>query len=161
MTKDIARVSLIELLTKGHAHMSLLDAVKDFPLELINKRPSHVPYTFWHLIEHIRISQNDIVDFSQNPKYLSKEWPEDYWPEKDAKADEKMWKQTISDFIHDQKEFIALLEDPKNDLFEPFSWGEGQSLFREAILIADHNSYHIGEFAILRQVEDAWPKAAK
>jgi len=138
------------------AHMSLADAVKGFPLKDMNVRPPNVPYTFWHLLEHIRIAQWDIIDFIRNPDYEELEWPRGYWPPKNAKATKKDWDETIARYQSDLKEMIALVKNPRTDLHAKIPHGDGQTILREAILIVDHNAYHIGEFAILRQVVNNW-----
>jgi len=136
--------------------MSLGDAVKGFPLKDMNVRPPNVPYTFWHLLEHIRIAQWDIIDFIKNPDYEELEWPAGYWPAKNAKATKKEWDETIAGYQSDLKEMIALVKNPRTDLHAKIPHGDGQTILREAILIVDHNAYHIGEFAILRQVVNNW-----
>jgi hypothetical protein len=152
------RHRLVESLRGGNAFMTFDQAVADFPEGMINTRPTNVEYTFWHLLEHIRISQWDILDFSRNPGYQEIEWPKDYWPAKDAQATATQWQETIRQIEQDTREMIQLVRDEATDLHTPFSWGQGQNLVREAILVANHNAYHIGEFAILRQVMNAWPK---
>jgi hypothetical protein len=150
------RRHIVNLLRGEHAYMPFETAVKNFPEEDINKFPPNVPYTFWHLVEHIRITQNDILDFSQNPDYVYLQWPQDYWPAKDAKATKKEWDESVESVIRDLDEMIGLIESPASDLFTPFAWGEGQNLLREAMVVANHNAYHIGEFGILRQVIGNW-----
>ena len=141
--------------------MPFEEAVMDFPIKYINTFPPNVTYSFWHLLEHIRITQWDILDFSKNSDYKYIKWPDDYWPAKRAKASKKDWDKTLRLIKSDLDKMIQLIKDQKNDLYKPFPWGEGQNLFREAILIANHNAYHIGEFAILRQVLNLWPKSRK
>lgn len=138
--------------------MTLLDAVENFPMEKINEKAPNVSYTFWHLLEHIRITQLDILDFCVNKNYQEIKWPDKYWPKKDKLATASDWEKSIKEFKKDTKKMVALLEDEKTDLFSKISWGQGQTILREAMLIADHNAYHIGEFAILRQVTNSWPK---
>lgn len=150
------RTKLVDFLKGDQAYMSFDEAVKDFPQDLINSHAPNVEYTFWHILEHIRISQWDILDFSRNPKYQAINWPKDYWPSKDAQATPKEWEQTIQKIKADTNAMIALIQDPKNNMFAPIPWGDGQHLAREAMLLANHNAYHIGEFAVLRQVMKAW-----
>ncbi len=149
------RAELVKFLST-EAHMSLADAVKDFPLKDMNVRPPNVPYTFWHLLEHIRIAQWDIVDFIKNPHYEHLSWPKDYWPAKDAKATKKDWDHTLATYQRDLRAIIAIVKNPKTDLHVRIPHGDGQTILREAILIVDHTSYHVGEFAILRQVVNNW-----
>ena len=149
MRGDKALREQLAIFLGTQAHMSLADAVKGFPLKDMNVRPPNVPYTFWHLLEHIRIAQWDIIDFIRNPDYEELEWPRGYWPAKNAKA-------TIARYQSDLKEMIALVKNPRTDLHAKIPHGDGQTILREAILIVDHNAYHIGEFAILRQVVNNW-----
>ena len=156
MRGDKALREQLAIFLGTQAHMSLADAVKGFPLKDMNVRPPNVPYTFWHLLEHIRIAQWDIIDFIKNPDYEELKWPEGYWPAKNAKATKKDWDETIATYQSDLKEMIALVKNPRTDLHAKIPHGDGQTILREAILIVDHNAYHIGEFAILRQVVNNW-----
>lgn len=158
MSDSDLRQRLVEALRGGNAFMTFDQAVADFPEAMINTRPTNVEYTFWHLLEHIRITQWDILDFSRNPGYQEIEWPRDYWPARDAQATVAEWQATVRQIEQDMREMIALVRDEATDLHTPFAWGQGQNLVREAILVSNHNAYHIGEFAILRQVMNAWPK---
>ncbi len=142
----------------GETHMSLDQAVNDFPMNRINEFPPNTNYTPWHLLEHIRITQNDIVDFMQNCNYQDKKWPDDYWPKRFKKANQKMWKNTINLIKKDIEVLEQIILDPNTDLNMTIPWGNGQTIVEEAIKVSDHNSYHIGEFAILRQVMSTWPK---
>lgn len=141
--------------------MSLEEAVKGFPKEHINKKAKNVPYTFWHLLEHVRITQWDILDFCVNPDYKYIKWPDDYWPKKEAMTDWKGWQKTIREFNRDLGKLKKLVKDPKTDFYKKIPRGEGQNILREILTVADHNAYHIGEFAILRQVENIWSKNEK
>ena len=156
MQTDTALRNLLVSFLEGEAHLSLADALKGFPVKDINVKPRNVPYTFWHLLEHIRIAQWDIVDFVKNPDYKELRFPQDYWPAPKAKATRKDWLNTIARIEADTREMIAMVKDPKIDLHARIPHGDGQTILREAILIVDHNSYHIGEFAILRQVQKNW-----
>lgn len=149
---------LFELLDKGHAHMTLDEAVKDFPLKHINDCPPNIDYSFWALLEHIRITQWDILDFIQNPNYKEIEWPKEYWPKKSQKATAADWKKTIAYFKKDLKQLQKIAKDTSIKLDTKISHGAGQTIIRELLTVADHNAYHIGEFAILRQVCNLWPK---
>jgi DinB superfamily len=156
MQTDTALRNLLVSFLEGEAHLSLADALKGFPVKDINVKPRNVPYTFWHLLEHIRIAQWDIVDFVKNPDYKELRFPQDYWPAPKAKATRKDWLNTIARIEADTREMIAIVKDPATDLHAKIPHGDGQTILREAILIVDHNSYHIGEFAILRQVQKNW-----
>jgi hypothetical protein len=155
------REELIFHLEKGHAHMTVAEAVADFPVSHMNTVFTNGEYTFWHLLEHIRRTQSDILEFIVDPQYKDKKWPDDYWPEKDKKAKKTDWDATISAFFSDLEKLKKLVEDPKTDLTKKFTHGTGQTLMREIIVVTDHNAYHIGEFAIMRQVLGAWDKNHK
>lgn len=158
-TRDPLRQQLINMLTVVQAHMSFADAVAKFPQDLINTKPPQVEYTFWHLIEHLRLTQTDILDYCVNSHYQERKWPDEYWPAKDAQATWADWQKTIQNFQKDLQKLVELVQDPQTDLFKHFPWGEGShNLLREAIIVAQHNAYHIGELGILRQVMNAWPK---
>jgi hypothetical protein len=157
MTDDnILREQLRQLLDGRNAHLTFDDALADFPLELINARPPNVPYTFWHLVEHLRIAQWDILDFCRNADYQHMEWPAGYWPAAEALATAEAWQRSVEAFRADRAELMAMIENPEVDLFAEFAHAPGYTLLREINVVADHNAYHIGELAILRQVMDAW-----
>jgi hypothetical protein len=137
--------------------MSFDDAIAQFPREYLNAKAPHVTYTPWHILEHLRITQWDILEFIRNPAYVSPEWPKGYWPAPDAEADVAMWEKTVTAFRADLQALRDLVNDPRVDLYEPLPHGSGQTILREILLVADHNAYHIGEFAVLRQVMQTWP----
>jgi DinB family protein len=148
-----------EIFTEESAHMDLAEAVADFPVEHINTKPANVPYSFWHILEHIRIAQTDLLEYVQNPKHKSPKWPEGYWPT--ATTDAAGWKKTIAAIEKDLKRMGEMLADPKVDIFAPVAFANNKSIARCAFLAVDHNAYHLGEFAILRQVMNLWPKDRK
>ena len=154
----VLRDQLLHLLRGGNAHMSFEEAVADFPVEFINVRPPNVPYTPWHLIEHLRIAQWDILEFVRNPEHISPDWPEEHWPPRGAQADRQAWEKTSAEFRQDLRAVQDMAADPTIDLFADIPHAPGYTIFREILLVADHNAYHIGEFAILRQVMGTWPK---
>lgn len=156
-TNLVLRQQLLQLLNGGNAHMSFDDAVADFPMELINSRPPNVPYTFWHLIEHIRLAQFDILDFINNQNYVNREWPREYWPEADAEASTADWQRSIAQFREDQQELIKIVSNKDINLYADLEYASGYPYLREILIVADHNAYHIGELGILRQVMNAWP----
>lgn len=159
MEQDKAvRSHLVSLLKGGNAHMTVEEAIKDFPIEQINKIFPNGTYSSWCLLEHITQSQWDIIDFIKNPNYKERDWPKDYWPSKDEKATKKDWNNTISTFKKDSKTLQGIVTDPKIDLYAKIPHGTGQTILREVLLVADHNAYHIGEFAIMRQVMKTWGK---
>lgn len=149
---------LVALLEGGHAHVTFDDAVKDFPAEKRGVVVAGLPYSAWQILEHIRITQRDILEFSSPPTggYQPMEWPAGYWPKTAEPPSEHAWNATIEAIREDLKVFIGLISKPGVDLYKPFRWGEGQNLLREAMLIADHTSYHLGEFVILRRLLGIW-----
>ena len=157
-SEAVLRKQLLALLRGGHAHMTYDDAVANFPMALINTRPPHVTYTPYHLIEHLRLTQWDILDFVRNPNYQEQEWPKDYWPDPSFEATPAQWDDSVKAFRKDLKALEALASDPATDLYSPIPHGTGQNILREIMLVADHNAYHVGELGILRQVMEAWPK---
>lgn len=151
------RLQLVNLLSVRQVHMSFEDAVRDFPLEHINTKPQNVPYSFWHLLEHLRICQRDILDYIRDPNYTAPNFPDDLWPDENATTDEAGWRHTISQFQADLAALIALVNDPATDIYEQIPHGaQGHTILREVLIVADHNAYHIGEFAILRQTLGLW-----
>lgn len=155
-SRSVIVQSLTELLNGGHAHVSFSDAVAGIPQQLIGAKHELLPYTIWQLVEHIRIAQWDIVEFSSNKDHVSPSWPDEYWPKEPAPARSALWEESLSQIKADRETFIALLHDTTRDLFHPFPYGEGQHLFREALLIADHTSYHTGEILVLRRLLKCW-----
>ncbi len=147
---------LKDLLLKGNAHASLDDALENVPKKLRGAVPENLPYSIWQLAEHIRIAQWDILEFSRNPEHVSPKWPEGYWTKKKAPKTDVEWDETLEQIRMDRNDFIALLEADDADLYTPFPHGDGQNLLREALLIADHNSTHIGEIIVIRRLLGAW-----
>ncbi len=151
------RNQLVRMLTVQQAHMGLEDAVKAFPAKDYNTRPPNVEYTFWHLLEHLRITQWDILDYCRNPNYKELEWPKGYWPAKDATTDAAGWNHTLNQFIADRDALVAIVQNPQTDLYAQIPHGAaGHNILREILVVADHNAYHIGELGILRQVVGNW-----
>jgi hypothetical protein len=150
------RLHLVELLHGGQAHVTLDDAVKGFPMEHIGVRPAGAPHSAWELLEHIRIAQHDIVRFSQSADHQSPPWPKGYWPSSPAPKDEAQWDASLSAIREDLAVFEAILQDPATDLFRKLPWGEGQTLLREALLIGDHNAYHLGQLVLVRRLLGGW-----
>jgi hypothetical protein len=151
------RAQLVALLDGGQAHATFADAVKDFPAELRGVVPEGAAHSAWQVVEHIRIAQRDILDFSAPPTggYQAMEWPKDYWP-KEAAPGPGAWERSVAEVHQDCDKFKALMVKPGTDLAKPFRWGTGQNLMREALLIADHNAYHVGELIVLRRLLGAW-----
>ena len=146
---------MIFLLKKGNAHVGFNDAVKNIPFEDLGKKPGNLPYSIWQITEHIRITQKDILDFSININYKELNWPDDYWPQNSAPEAKADWENSIKAINDDLDEFIKLLKNSEN-IFKLFDHGTGQTLLREGMLIADHNSYHTGEIIVLRRLLGNW-----
>jgi uncharacterized damage-inducible protein DinB len=143
------RKHLLELLNGGSAHIGLEDALSDFPLDRINEKPGSSPHSAWDLLEHIRLAHWDIVEFSKDGRHESPEWPSGYWPKKEGTSDE--WKDALEKVFAGVKEMCDLVKDESNDLFAPIPHGGGQTLLREALLVADHNAYHIGQIMLVKK----------
>jgi hypothetical protein len=153
------RKQLKQLLDGGQAHATFEDAVKGLSTKLRGVVPEGLPYSAWQIVEHIRIAQRDILDFSRNGdgSYKPRKWPQDYWPKKAAPPSVKAWSESIRQIHKDRKAFEALLKEAGDAaLTEPFPWGDGQTLLREALLIADHAAYHTGELIVVRRLLSAW-----
>jgi hypothetical protein len=150
------RDHVLELLRGGSAHLDFDKAVAALPAKLRGAKPAGQPHTPWRLVEHMRIAQWDILEFSRNPKHKSPKWPQGYWPPGDAPPDAKAWDHTVAAFCADLKAMQDLVADKKSDLFAPFPGGEGQTLLREALLLADHNAYHLGQLVVIRRLLGAW-----
>jgi DinB superfamily len=152
------RQHLLDLLSGGNAHATFDDIVKDLPANLRGSKAANLPHTPWMLLEHLRVAQEDILDFSRNPHYKSREWPKEYWPETEAPPDDKAWDDSVRQFHADLKAMQDLVAEEKTDLFAKIPWGDGQTILREALLVADHNAYHLGQFLDLRRALGAWKR---
>jgi uncharacterized damage-inducible protein DinB len=150
------KTQLKALLDGGQAHAKLDDALNDMPFEKQGVVPDGLPYSAWQILEHIRRAQLDILEFSDNAdgSYKPMKWPDDYWPKDAAPSDDKAWGKSVAALKKDRAAFEKLLKD--RDLTEAFAWGDGQNLLREALLIADHESYHTGELIVIRRLVGAW-----
>jgi DinB family protein len=149
------RQHIDSLLRMEGAHISLQEAVADFPVELRGRKPSGAPHSPWQLLEHMRLAQADILDFSRNPKYRDKNFPDDYWPSTEAPPSEDAWTKSVEQFQRDLEEMQALVAGSGHDLLAKIPHGSGQTLLREALLVADHNSYHLGQLMFLRKTLEA------
>jgi uncharacterized damage-inducible protein DinB len=150
------RSLLLEQLEGRNAHVDFSQAVQGLTFKQAGIRVEDVPHTIWELIEHIRIAQDDILEFCTNPEYKALDWPNDYWPEKSKPETQEQFEasvQAVQDGIEEMRE---LIQDPQHDLQQPFSHGDGQTLFREAMLIVDHNAYHIGQMVLIRRLLGSW-----
>ena len=145
------RDHLLYLLKDGGAHASFDDAMGDWPLQLAGAKVANFPHTVWMLLEHMRLAQWDILEFTRNKKHVSPKWPEGYWPASEAPANEKAWKASIAAYKKDLKAMQALVANRKVDLYARIPWGDGQTILREALLVADHNAYHLGQLVMLRK----------
>jgi hypothetical protein len=159
--KETLVQELLVLFDGGNAHATFEAAVKDFPVALRGRVPEGLPYSAWQIVEHLRIAQRDILEFSDNKEggYREMKWPDDYWPKDPVPSSEAAWDHAIREIHADRSRFEKLLREADDkSLTEPFPWGDGQTLLREAFLIADHNSYHVGELIVLRRLLGAWKK---
>lgn len=134
------------------AHVTFEDFVADFPSDFCGQRIEGLPYTAWQVLEHIRIAQWDILEFSRNPKHVSPKWPEGYWPPHHEPGTPELWQATIEKFRGDLREMENLVSDPLTDLFATIPQGTGQTILREALLVADHNSYHLGALVVMVRI---------
>lgn len=150
------REQLLSLLTGSNAHTDFDHAVEGLPAELRGKRPKGAEHSPWEMLEHLRIAQWDIVEFSQNPGHKSPDFPNGYWPAKQAPADDKAWSESVRAFRKDLKSMCDLVADESTDLFARIPHGDGQTILRQALLVADHNSYHLGQLVLLRRLLGAW-----
>ncbi|OGL19102.1 MAG: hypothetical protein A3F92_13810 [Candidatus Rokubacteria bacterium RIFCSPLOWO2_12_FULL_71_22] len=156
------RRQLVSTLESGHNHMSLAEATRAFPASAINSRLPRVPYSFWHLVEHIRLTQRDMLDYMTSASYEEPPFPDGYWPAKTARATPAGWRRSLARFHEDLAAIIALVRDPARDLFRAVPNSAGKhTFFRCCLVVADHNSYHIGELAIGRQVAGVWPEGRR
>ena len=149
------REHLLELLTGGHAHATFEDAIKDLPAKLRGAKPQNFPHSSWMILEHLRIAQSDILEFSRKEKHESPKWPEGYWP-KDEAPTEAAWDKSVKQFEADLNAMKDLIKNPKTDLFAKIPWGDGQTILREALLVADHNAYHVAQLVDVRRLLGDW-----
>lgn len=152
MAHDALREHVLYLLRGGGAHAPVESVLADWPVDRRGTRPEGQSHTAWRLLEHLRIAQSDILEFSRDASHVSPAWPEGYWPPSDAPPDEESWDRSMAAFRADLEAMQALIEDPASDLFAPLPHGDGQTLLREALLVADHNAYHQGQLAMLRRL---------
>lgn len=150
------RQHLIDLLNGGHAHAKFDDVIKGLAPKLRGAKPDKFPHSPWMLLEHIRIAQRDILEFSRSAKHVSPKWPEGYWPKNAAPANSAAWNKSMRQVRRDLKAMQKLVGDPKTDLFARIPWGNGQTILREALLVADHNAYHLGQLLDVRRLLGDW-----
>ncbi len=149
------RRQLAQFLSESHAHADFDAAVKNFPAALRGKKPAGAPYSAWQLLEHMRLAQWDILEFSRDPRHVSPKWPEGYWPKTAAPPNHAAWNRSLRQFRSDRKAMQKLVTG-KSDLFARIPHGQGQPLLREALLVLDHNAYHLGQLLLLRKLLGAW-----
>jgi hypothetical protein len=150
------RQHLVYLLSDGGAHAKFEDVIKNFPANLRGKKAENFPHTAWMLLEHMRIAQWDILEFSRNRKHVSPQWPEGHWPKTEAPPRAAAWTESIQSFRKDLKAMEDLVSNPKTDLYAQIPWGDGQTVLREAMLVADHNAYHLGQLVTLSRLLGSW-----
>ncbi len=150
------RKHLLELLAGGSAHAKFDDVIKGLPPKLHGAKPANFPHTPWMLLEHLRLAQWDILEFSRNPKHVSPPWPSGYWPKTEAPPSVAAWEKSVKQFRRDLKAMQALVANRKTDLFARIPWGDGQTILREALLVADHNAYHLAQLVDLRRLLGKW-----
>lgn len=150
------RDHLLELLRCGSAHLDLDKAIGGLAPDLRGKKAPGLPHTAWQLLEHLRITQWDILEFSRNKGHVSPDWPAEYWPKTEAPPDDKAWSRSVETLRRELQEMQDLVADPQTDLYAKIPWGDGQTILREALLVADHNAYHLGQIVSVRQTLGAW-----
>jgi hypothetical protein len=159
MTKDheqSLRQQLVELIAGGEAHAKFEDVVKNLPAKLRGARPANFPHSPWMILEHLRLAQLDILEFSRNSRHISPPWPSGYWPKKEAPPNAAAWNKSIQQLRRDRKAMQSLVTNRKTDLFAKIPWGDGQTILREALLVADHNAYHLAQLVDVRRMLGAW-----
>jgi hypothetical protein len=157
MTNDQSlRKHLVAQLDGGHAYAPFDEIIANFPPELRGEIPNGLPHSAWMLLEHLRIAQRDILDFSRDPKYVAPKWPDDYWPKASSPPSAAAWNKSVKAFQDDSAAIKKLISNPKTDLFAKIPWGDGQTILREALLIADHNTHHLGQMIDIRRLLGIW-----
>jgi DinB superfamily len=159
MSEKILREHLQKVLNWGDAHADRKAALAGIPAKARGAKPKGAPYSVWELLEHTRLAQRDILEFCRNPKYVLPEWPSGYWPKTPAPPSPAAWEKSVGEFFRDLREMQDLVADPKTDLYAPIPWGDGQTILREALLLADHNAYHLGQIVLVRRLLGAWKKS--
>jgi len=156
MNDQSLREHVLYLLRDGGAHLSFEKAIAKLPPKLRGVRPRGLPHSPWRLLEHLRIAQWDILEFCRNPKHVSPEFPDGYWPEGDSPPSAAAWNKSVAAFKADLQAMQDIVGDPATDLFAKIPHGQGQTILREALLVADHNAYHLGQLVVVRRLLGAW-----
>ena len=156
-SQAMLRAHVLKLLRSGSAHADFERALKDLPVTQRGAKPAGAPYTIWQLVEHLRIAQLDILQFSRDANHKSPKWPDEYWPKMQSPPNEAAWDVSVEHCRRDMEDFEDMIADSANDLLRPIEDApEGQTLLREALLLADHNSYHIGQIVLMRKLLEQW-----
>ena len=150
------REQLVAFLRGGQAHADIKSVLDDVPPEIRGARPKGMPHTPWQLLEHIRFTLRDLLDFSTNSNYLQPEWPKDYWPKDEAPPSDDAWNKSVKALKKDLADFEKLIGEPESNLYATIPWGEGQTLLREVLLAGQHTSYHLGQLVLVRRMLGAW-----
>ena len=158
MDDQILREHLKKLLAGGEAHLGWTPALRNLPAKQRGLRPAKAPHSAWEILEHVRIAQWDILEFSRDPQHVSPDWPSQYWPKTPEPASTGAWDKSVKGFQQDLAAMVKLVMNPKTDLAARIPHGAGQTILREALLLADHNSYHLGQFVLLRRLLNCWPE---
>lgn len=153
------RKRLVELLKGGEAHVGISDALANFPAQKRGAYANGLEHTGWQLLEHIRLAQWDILEFSRDPQHVSPDFPGGYWPKTPGPRDDPEWTKSVQSVANDLRAMISLVTNTRTDLHAAFPWGDGQTLLREALLLADHNAYHLGQIVDLRRALGIWKKS--
>lgn len=156
MRNEFIREHLVWAIVEGNAHCPFEAAVAEMPFEKQGLVPAGLPRSPWELLEHLRLCQWDILEFSRSAEHVSPEWPDGYWPDSPQPPGPEAWDESVARFLADRAEMVALIEDTERDFLEPFPHGDGQTLLREALLVADHNAYHIGQLVLVRRALGCW-----
>jgi hypothetical protein len=151
------REHVLYLLEGGGAHAKFDDVVAGIPAKILGQKPAGLPHSLWMLLEHLRIAQWDILEFSRDPKHTSPKWPEGYWPKTEAPTTAAAWNASVKKFRQGLQAMQELVKDPKIDLFARIPWSDSHTILREALLLADHNAYHLGQMLDARRLLGAWP----
>jgi hypothetical protein len=157
----LLREHLVWLIREGQAHLTFERAIAGLPADMRGRIPDGIAHSPWRLLEHLRICQWDILAFSRDPEHVSPDFPEGYWPATAAPPDVDAWQSSVESFLRDRQALIDLVAAPTTDLFQPIPHGDGQTILREALLVADHNAYHIGQLVAVRQALGCWPPTAR
>jgi hypothetical protein len=158
MDETALREQLRKVIAWADAHLDWPEALQGFPAKLRGVRPKGAAHSAWELLEHARIAQWDILEFSRNPQHVSPDFPSGYWPKSAAPPSAAAWEKSVQAFLRDRKAMQKLVTSAQTDLFAPIPGGSGQTVLREALLIADHNAYHLGQLVLLRRLLGAWPR---